>query len=466
MSHALTEISGLWAEASKILRHKICATTFEQWFANIVPVRLDNDRIILGVSDDFFADWLRNNYEDILASAIQEAGGKAYTIDFESGHIAKAPAVNCVMPVKEEPRATPRYTETVQTPVPAQKRIHNGINPRHTFENFVVGEENRYAHAAAMTAAGTPGAYNPLYIYGGTGLGKTHLLQAVANETLNRNPNAQIEYVTCEEFLNCYVDSLQQRKHSEFRNRFRTADVLLVDDVHQLANKAQLQEEFFNTFNTLFHKNSQIILTSDKQPSEIAGLEKRLVTRFESGVAVEITAPSFETRLAILKMKQESHLVKFGDDILNFIASNVRSSIRILEGALIRLVAYSSVTRDRAVTLKTAEQLLKKLFEQENMTRKITVETIQKRVAEHFSIHVHDIIGKKRPKNIAEPRMIAMYLTRKMTDKSFPEIGLEFGGRNHATVIHAVKEIEDSMNTDPAFKQTVSALQRQIQAIS
>ncbi len=453
------DVNNAWKEACNIIKEHICGETFDHWFQPIVPIAIKDNSIILGVSDDFFADWFRDNYEDILSSALHKVIGEKTSIAFETGYSPEEKEIDLLDKVEA---VSLKGMSVLETQVAAQA-IPNCLL-RHTFGNFVVGEENRYAYTAAITAAQTPGGvYNPLYIYGGTGLGKTHLLQAVAHEVLQANPKAVVEYITCEEFLNNYVDSLRMKKHSEFRNRIRQVDVLLVDDVHQLANKNQLQEEFFNTFNSLYNSNKQIILTSDKQPCEIHGLEDRLVSRFEWGITTEITTPELETRLAILRMKQEEHLVKLDDEILFFIASRISSSIRRLEGALLRLVAFSSAMSNCKITIAKAEELLSKLLEEEVSNKKVSIENIQKKVADHFDLHIHDILGSKRPKNIAGPRMIAMYLTRQLTDMSLPEIGMAFGGRNHATVIHAVKKVTSICNKDEDTKRTVALLKRQVQ---
>ncbi|OGV48014.1 MAG: hypothetical protein A2X49_13315 [Lentisphaerae bacterium GWF2_52_8] len=451
MNVGVSSVREAWTKACALLRERLCPVTYAQWVQPIVPLSLTDEHIALGVSDDFFADWLQNNYADVLLDALRTIVGRNVSLVFEAGH--HLPAEELEAPLEAE------------KPSELQKadRIASNCLSRYSFSNFVVGEENRYAHAAALTAAHSPGVYNPLYIYGGTGLGKTHLLQAVAHEVLQARKNAIVEYVTCEEFLNLYVESLQQRRHSEFRNRFRGADVLLIDDVHHLANKVQLQEEFFNTFNTLYNGSKQIILTSDKQPSEIKGLEDRLVSRFESGVTTEITPPSMETRLAILRMKQEEHALKVDEDVLLFIASNITSSIRRVEGALLRLVVYSSAMANCKITVPVAEKILNSLIEEEVSTKKVSVENIQKTVAEHFKLHVHDLTGPKRPQYIAEPRMVAMLISRQLTQLSLPEIGQSFGGRNHATVIHAINAITKRAGANENLRRTISLLTRKIQ---
>lgn len=441
------DVADIWQVASGRLQQQIHATTYEQWFQNIVPLALDEQVLVLGVSDDFFADWLKDNFDDILSDSLKDVDGIDYSYNFASGYLPQKK--------KEEPKAKskPKAVKAVKAAKPG-----NCLS-RHTFDNFVVGEENRYAYAATYTAAGSPGLYNPLYIYGGTGTGKTHLLQAVAHHVVEKHPGTRVRYITCEEFLNNYVDSLRNKKHSEFRSFVRDIDILLVDDVHMLGNKTQLQEEFFNTFNSLYNQNKQIILTSDKQPSEIKGLEARLVSRFESGVTTEISIPGFETRLAILRMMQEEHLVKLSDEVLQFIASNIHSSVRRLQGALFRLVAFASAMSVADIDVEHAERLLRKLLEEETAAQMVSIDSIQRIVADYFEIRVNDMLGDKRPKNIAQPRMVAMYLCRKLTDFSYPEIGSAFG-RNHATIMNAWKKIPQLCSKDENMRRSVSLLER------
>lgn len=459
--------SRLWEQACAAIRRKVPERVFTQWFEAIVPVRMEDRKIILGVSDEIYEGWLRDNYADIIAEGLQSAGGADVPFDIEIGHVTAAEPEAVPEP---EPAAAP---ETESDPEPEQSAAPsadgNAPNclPGYTFDNFIVGEENRYAYSAALTAAQNPGSFNPLYIYGSTGMGKTHLMQAVANYVHANNPRAVVRYVTCEAFLNAYLDSLRThsafKSHFEFRNHFREVDVLLIDDVHQLGGKDQIQEEFFNTFNTLYNAGKQIILTSDKQPSEIRGLEARLVTRFESGVTTQITSPTtFETRLSILQYEQRDQRVKLSPDVIHYVAERISSSIRTLKGALMRLVAYSSM-EGHAVPMSEAEGILADMLDKEAETRKVTVDRIQQVVAEQFQLRVSDLTGSKRPKNIAEPRMMAMFFAREMTELSLMDIGSAFGGRNHATVLHAVTQVKKMSEKDEDFRRSLSSLKRKIQ---
>ncbi len=464
----------LWSRVLSVLKRTYDESTFNQWFGVVVPLAFNGSCIRLGVNDDFFAEWLDESYGAVLAENLNREAGSHVDIIFEYGYEPTYPSEGSSLADGgcagngSDGAAETADAERADVPVlpktPVFRTAPNCL-ARHTFDCFVVGEENRYAFSAAKTAAQTPGVFNPLFIYGGTGMGKTHLIQAVANAVQTAHPNAVVRYTTCEGFLNDYVESIKGHTHSEFRDFYRNVDLLLVDDVHQLGGKQQLQEEFFNTFNTIYNAGKQIMLTSDTQPSEINGLEARLVSRFESGVAMQLTVPSYETRLAILKMKQEiqADSVRLSDPLLSFIAEKVSSHVRALEGALMRLVAFSSAMGPGTeITLSMAESLLSDILDKEADQCKVSVDRILKTVSEHFNIPIHDIIGTKRPKNIAEPRMVAMYLSRTLTDQSLKDIGLAFGGRNHTTVIHAVKQIEDSCTTDETLKRTISSLKRKL----
>ncbi len=465
-----SDASKLWSEACAAIRAKIPARVFAQWFEGIIPIRMEENKIILGVSDDYFEQWLGENYSDIIADGLQEAAGKPVKFKLESGHQAELPEVRQESDAAES-APVPSFEDEAEQTDDTAPVVDNGCAPNclasYTFDNFIVGEENRYAYSAALTAAQQPGKFNPLYIYGSTGMGKTHLLQAVANFAHRSNPKAIVRYITCEAFLNSYLDSLRThstfKSHFEFRNHFREVDVLLVDDVHQLGGKDQIQEEFFNTFNTLYNAGKQIILTSDKQPSEIRGLEGRLVSRFESGVTTQITSPTtFETRLSILQYEQKEQLIKLSPDVIHYVAERISSSIRTLKGALMRLVAYSSML-GRSVPMAEAEGILSDMLDKEAETRKVTVDRIQQIVAEQFQLRVSDLTGSKRPKNIAEPRMMAMYFAREMTGLSLMDIGNAFGGRNHATVLHAVAQVKKLSESNDEFRRNLSTLKRKIQ---
>ena len=452
----------LWKIAAERLRSKVSVNTYEQWFANILPLRLDGASLVLGVTDDFFASWLEGSYSSLITEALSNIAGHDYGYVLETGHtpqVLEEPAV-------EEPKAeekvvssfVPETVSGLEVPVRSTR-----VNSNYTFANFVVGEENRYAYTAARSAVERPGLFNPLYIYGNTGIGKTHLLHAVAHEMQKNNPQMVVRYATCEDILNSFVASLNSHQYGSFRSQLRDVDMLLVDDIHVLGGKGQLQEQFFNAFNALYAEGKQIILTSDKRPSEIAGLEARLISRFEQGVTTEIYAPGLEMRIAILRGMQQNFMMQFEDDILEFIASRISSNVRRLHGALMQLFTRVSLEQSMPVTIERVEYILHSVFEEEFTSQHITVDDIQKKVAEYFNLRVSDLLSNKRPKSIAEPRMVAMYLARKLTDSSFPQLGSAFG-RNHATIMNAWTKIPELCSKDEELRRAVAVLERQLKS--
>ncbi len=461
----------IWDIAARYLRGKVSTGPYEQYFAGMVPVRLDEHCLVLGVSNDFFADWVEEGYAALINESLSNIDGIDYTHSFESGYqpveVEKVPeeaVAAAPVPLQENtflPRTNRNWQSGSVQKTP--ERTGTPVNSIYTFENFVVGEENRYAFAAAKRATECPGLFNPLYIYGNTGIGKTHLLQAVAHETRRKYPDMVVRYATCEEILNSFVASLNSHQYGEFRSQLRDVDMLLVDDIHVLGGKGQLQEQFFNAFNTLYAEGKQIVLTSDKRPSEIAGLEARLISRFEQGVTTEIYAPGLEIRIAILRGMQQSFMMRFEDEVLEFIASRISSNVRRLRGALMQLLTRVSLDPDMPVTLQRVESILHSVFEEEFTSQQITVDEIQKKVAEYFNLRISDLLSNKRPKSIAEPRMVAMYLARKLTDSSFPQIGDAFA-RNHATIINAWTKVPELCAKDEDLRRAVAVLERQLKA--
>ena len=450
----------LWKIAAERLRSMVPDNIYQQWFANMRPLRLDGACLVLGVADSFFADWVEGSYSSHIAEALSNIAGHDYDhkfeeVDFEiEAQAAAEPAVE----EKPVPEAKPETLSNIENPARSSRVYSN-----YTFDNFVVGEENRYAYTAARTAAEKPGLFNPLYIYGNTGIGKTHLLHAVAHEVQKNNPNMVVRYATCEEILNCFVESLKSHQYGSFRSQLRDVDMLLVDDIHVLGSKGQLQEQFFNAFNALYSEGKQIILTSDKRPSEISGLEARLISRFEQGVTTEIYAPGLEVRIAILRGMQQDFMMRFDDEILEFIASRISSNVRRLRGALMQLLTRVSLDQDMPITIERVEYILHSVFEEEFTSQQITVDDIQKKVAEYFNLRISDLLSNKRPKSIAEPRMVAMYLARKLTDSSFPQIGSAFG-RNHATIMNAWTKVPELCAKDEELRRAVSLLERQLKS--
>jgi len=449
MKNSTTEI---WRKACGKLRSLLNEDTYDRWVAGIIPLEIGEKNCRLGVSNDMFSDWLSMNYRDLIASVLEQIVGRPLKIAFESGHD--------VPPVTVAPERKPGKAARGQA---GQEAPDIRYNQRFTFDTFVVGENNKFAHAAASAVARSPGkAYNPLFIHSPTGLGKTHLLQAIAQEVLNRRKRARVEYLSSEEFANMFIDALRDRALTRFRRHYRNVDLLLIDDVHFFnKGKEQLQEEFFHTFNALYNAHKQIVMTSDKPPHEIGGLEKRLVSRFEWGLTTEIIPPDLETRIAILRKKQADHAVKIDDDVLFFVASRVKSNIRRLEGALVRLVSYVSVAGGN-VDKEIAEQLLGPILDEET-TSLLTVEQIQRKVAEFYDIRLADMTSKRRPQNIAFPRQVAMFLCRSLTDYSSPAIA-ECFNRNHATVLHAEATVRKRMAGDPDFRREIGTLERKVKA--
>ena len=448
-------VANIWEDACKDLRTKMSDDTFSRWISPAIPVSFQSDTFELGVANNMFCIWLEDNYKPLIVDSLNAVTGMNVSLKLTEGYI----------PADEEPEVQPILKKQETKPVikgeeADEPRYIPGYNPRFTFGNYVVGDENKFCYAAARAVASAPGkVYNPLFIYGNTGLGKTHLMQAVAQQVIQNKKRAKVEYLSSEEFFNKYIEALESKKLPSFRRHFRSLDLLLIDDVQFFKGKERLQEEFFHTFNTLFNARKQIILTSDRTPHDINGLEKRLVSRFECGQIVDTAPPDYETRLAILRQKQKEQKIKLSDDVLDFIASRIKSNVRRLEGALIRLTSYVSMM-NVDMDILTAQQLLGSMLEEEIAT-KISVQTIQRHVADYYDIRVSDIVGSKRPQNIAFPRQVAMYLSRDMTEESLPSIGETFN-RNHATILHACKSVETKAEKDPSFKMVVNQLRKQL----
>ena len=450
----------IWSLAVQKIKPLLSDITFSQWFEVIHVVALNERELVLGVSDDFFADWFSKNYEHLLADALSSTAD-GYTFRFDVGY---AP-----LPVQEAPQvivaAKPEPVAVQPRQIPFQRSLRGEVRarhsgPQHSFENFVVGEENRYAFSAASAVADAPGVFNPLYIYGDTGIGKTHLIHAIRERMRQNTPGINVRYATCEDILNEFVDSIKSHQHDQFRLSTRGVDALLVDDIHSLAGKERLQEQFFDIFNALYREGKQIVLTSDKPPSEITGVEKRLISRFEQGLTAEITPLGYEIRLAILRQTASEYMCEMPDAGLEFIAENIRSSVRRLKSALLRVVGISS-TNGEAITIPFIEVALHDMLESECSAESVSIDQIYSAVAAHFGLRVSDIISHHRPRNIAEPRMIAMYLAREITGASYPEIGQAFD-KTHATVLHAVKKVPELIRGNENIRRSVAVLERQL----
>ena len=447
------QASSIWSGACEHLRKLLHPDVFSRWIEVIEPGTLEGQTLSLTVGNNFYQTWLEENYLSLIKSAVASVSGTSYEITFQVGRRSIAAA----LADKEREAAEPSPLPPVRR-APALRNPSNPVfNPRFTFDDFVVGPSNNFGHAAALAVAQSPArAYNPLFIYGGSGLGKTHLMQAVGHHVL-RSSNAKIAYLTTESFTNEYIDCLQNKSLVQFRKKYRSMDLLLIDDIHFLTGKERMQEEFFHTFNALFDAHKQIVLTSDRPASEIQGLEQRLVTRFEWGLVTEIQSPDLETRIAILRNRQAQCGCKHSDEVILFIAKAIRSNIRRLEGALIRATSYASLI-NRPLTIADLETLLRDTLDQEKQDD-LTFEQIMKAVADHYDVRLVDMTGKRRTAVVTMPRQIAMYLCRTLTPSSLPEIGGAFG-KTHATILHACRLVEKKMETDSDLRQNVSHLTR------
>jgi chromosomal replication initiator protein len=451
----------LWDSAKADLRGLFPEDVFKLWFDPVVCLEATPDQLVLGVPNDFAAIWISDNYLDLILQRLRLSAGRDVKVllrKTETGSAAGfAPSAAPAEPARRAAPAPRRL------PRPAEERVrHAALSPRNTFENFVVGSNNQMAAAAARAVADAPGqSYNPLFLYGDTGLGKTHLMHAIGHAVLARRPDARIAYISAETFTNDFIQAIQENALTKFRQRYRHVDVLLIDDIQFLAGKERSQEEFFHTFNDLHGAGKQIVLSSDRRASEIEKLEARLVSRFEWGLPADIQPPDFETRLAILRAKAQAMKCELPAPVASFIAQHIARNIRRLEGALIKVVSYSQLS-GKPIDLPAAEMLLKDVL-MEQAQNQLTIEGIQKRVADHFQIRHSDMTSKRRPNNIAIPRQIAMYLTRNLIPKhSLQEIGDAFGGRDHGTVIHACKAVDNMLAQDSHMKGQIEFLRAQL----
>ncbi len=439
------------------LKKEVSVDSYDRWFREIELVELDENTLTLRVPNNIYQLWIESNFRNLLHGVILLTLGSARELRFV---------------LRDEPGNGPvqEALPTLSKPVPpeakgageARSPNLNGLNPRNSFDAFVVGPNNQFAQAACKAVSDAPArTYNPLFIYGGVGLGKTHLMHAIGQAILAKRKPVKVVYVTSEAFTNEFIDAIQNNMLIKFRKRYRQTDVLLIDDIQFLADKGRTQEEFFHTFNTLFDGHKQIVLSSDRPPSEIASLEARLVSRFEWGLTAELQVPDTETRVAILRKKAQSMEIALEDSVFQFLAERIRTNVRRLEGALMRVASYVSLNGGRPAGIERIEQLLKDLL-QEEARRTISIEQIQKRVAEHYDVRLADMTSKRRPANIAFPRQIAMYLSRELTKTSLSEIGEAFGGRDHGTVLHAHRLVKERMAKDEKTRQVVSFLDSQL----
>ncbi|MEO2508795.1 chromosomal replication initiator protein DnaA [Clostridium paraputrificum] len=445
------DLKKLWDQTLTIIKAEMSEVSFNTWIKSCEPISISNDTIRISVPNSFTQDILEKRYKDLVANSIKSICSKLYKIEFLIASDIKSDETS-----KED---TPELKKNKAVLI--SDELSTTLNPKYTFDSFVIGNSNRFAHAASLAVAEAPAkAYNPLFIYGGVGLGKTHLMHAIGHYILDSNPNARVEYVSSEKFTNELINAIKDDKNEEFRNKYRNVDVLLIDDIQFIAGKERTQEEFFHTFNALHDANKQIILSSDRPPKEIPTLEDRLRSRFEWGLIADIQVPDFETRMAILKKKADVEKLNVANEVMVYIATKIKSNIRELEGALIRIVAYSSLT-NKEITVDLASEALKDIISKKQ-GKNITIGIIQDIVASYFNLRIEDLKSQRRTRNVAYPRQIAMYLSRKLTDMSLPKIGEEFGGRDHTTVIHAYEKISENLNTDENLQHTIEDITKKL----
>ncbi len=432
----------LWTAISDRLRGALNDTTYGTWFGGAEGRELNDDAFVLVVPNDFTRGWIESHFVDLIGASVRDAIGEERRVE-----VIVDPGVRSAGPLEETTK---------------QSAATTAIRARYTFDSFIIGSSNRFAHAAALAVAEAPAqAYNPLFIYGGTGLGKTHLLQAIGQYVGEHSGALTVRYVTSESFMNDFINSLRDKRIEGFKQRYRTYDLLLIDDIQFLEHKERIQEEFFHTFNTLYEAGRQIVISSDRPPREISTLEERLRSRFEWGLITDIQPPDLETRIAILRKKVKTDGIHVTDpQVLTFIASRVSTNIRELEGALTRVVAFSSLT-GRPMTVELAQDVLKDVFPQGRATE-VSIESIQGAVSDRFGLSLAELCSERRSQNIVYPRQVAMYLSRELTDSSLPKIGREFGGRDHTTVIHATSKIARMIREDRSVYNLVQELTARI----
>ena len=440
----MDQLEKLWSNVLSKIEGKISRPSFETWLKSTKLMSYGDENVTIAVPNSFAKDWLENHYVHLITGILSELTGEDRLIHF-------------VVPkeMEENDFQVPKPAVKQQVDRSAIQSASVMLNPKYTFDTFVIGSGNRFAHAASLAVAEAPAkSYNPLFIYGGVGLGKTHLMHAIGHYIMEQDPSSKVVYLSSEKFTNEFINSIMNNKAGDFRNQYRNVDVLLIDDIQFIAGKEQTQEEFFHTFNTLHEEAKQIIISSDRPPKEIPTLEDRLRSRFEWGLITDIAPPDLETRIAILRKKAKADgLLDISDDVMLYIANQIDTNIRELEGALIRVVAYSSLV-NMDITTDLAAEALKDIIPN-SRPRTVSILDIQKTVGEHYNIRLEDFTAKKRTRAIAFPRQIAMYLSRELTDSSLPKIGSEFGGRDHSTVIHAHEKISKQLKEDQNLQQDI-----------
>lgn len=449
------ELAVLWAKVLELVERDVPRPSFETWLKPARPVSLQQDALVVVVANELARGRLQNHYAGAIRQALHDLTGR----DLDVRVVTPGPAIEDLLDESENEVAAAVVANTFSLAEP----VFKPLNLKYTFDTFVVGNSNRFAHAASLAVAETPArAYNPLFVYGGVGLGKTHLMHAIGHFVSAQNPSARVAYVSSETFTNEFINCLRDNKTVEFQNRYRSVDVLLIDDIQFIAGKERTQEEFYHTFNAIYEANKQIVISSDRPPNEIPTLEERLRSRFEWGLICDIQPPDLETRIAILRKRAQLESLTVSDDIIAYIASHIETNIRQLEGALTRVIAYATVS-DLPLNLATAAEALRDILPQAK-PKQITIELIQEVVSSYYSLHVADFKARKRTRALAFPRQVAMFLAREMTDASLPKIGEEFGGRDHTTVIHACDKIASDMAADDSLAASVKELIERIRS--
>lgn len=442
----MENIADLWNNALAKIEKKISKPSFDTWLKSTKAHALKGDTLVIKAPNEFARDWLEERYSQLISGILYDITGEELGVKFIIPQNQNEEELDLPVPPKKG------KNEDEQPDLPL-----NMLNPKYTFDTFVIGSGNRFAHAASLAVAEAPAkAYNPLFIYGGVGLGKTHLMHAIGHYVLDHNPSAKVVYLSSEKFTNEFINSIRDNKAIDFRNKYRKVDVLLIDDIQFLAGKESTQEEFFHTFNTLHEESKQIVISSDRPPKEIPTLEDRLRSRFEWGLITDITPPDLETRIAILRKKAKAEGLDIPNEVMLYIANQIDTNIRELEGALIRVVAYSSLI-NKDINADLAAEALKDIIPS-SKPKVVTILDIQRVVGEHYNVKLEDFKAKKRTKSVAFPRQIAMYLSRELTDFSLPKIGEEFGGRDHTTVIHAHEKISKLLQSDSQFEKQLKEI--------
>ncbi len=445
---SIEELEVIWEKVQKDVEPQMTKPSYETWLKPTKPLKIENNTLFIEVPNEFARDLLESRYASLILSTLKE-------------YLALEVNLKFIIVNNNSSQEQPTFAPQINNLGVEEVNQNLNLNPKYTFESFVVGESNRFAHAASLAVAESPAhAYNPLFIYGGVGLGKTHLMQAIGHFVVQHSPHYKVVYVSSEKFTNELINAIRNNTTPNFRGKYRTIDLLLIDDIQFLAGKESTQEEFFHTFNALHEASKQIVISSDRPPRDIPTLEDRLRSRFEWGLITDIQAPDLETRIAILRKKAVTEGWKLPTDVITYIADLINSNIRELEGALIRVIAYASLTNQK-ITMELANEVLKDVVSTQQ-TQKITIPLIQQIVADYFQITTDDLKSKRRTQNITYPRQIAMYLCRELTDSSLPKIGDEFGGKDHTTVIHACNRVNEFITSEPKTNQIIRELVQKI----